>query len=1117
MNFPASLGIGSLLACVTLVDAAPVFGPFDAQARGAGPGHIEWFDGQPPTEPGDAWTIATWVKPKPDFAISIPTLVAGFGDGVDFFGAQRFIAADANGWFFWVGNSQPRLKDLKTGEYPVLPELPDRVRFNAKAESNVWVHLAAKFDGKTLRLFLDGKPVATEDIQLTRAAMQPLVAPPPAWQYGGCFVGKVAGFTIWNEALPDTKIAELARDSTGLDARAFTPAPAGDTPSYRIHAKDFSTGRDRNLPAQDPATYPQPVPQVKTQRIPKLNPRPTSLPDRTGKLTLNRGWEMADAWKVSATPEQISKPGFNTAAWFDATVPGTALTTLVQQGVYPDPLHGLNNMLVPDLATKSWWYRTEFPTPADWKDRHVEILFKGINYRAEIWLNGVEIGQTSGAFIRGQFDVTPLLAPHGRNVLAVRVWPQPHYNAHGCGEESIAAGAGPNGGDGTLDGPTFFCTDGWDWIPTIRDRCTGIWQDVVLQPTGAVKIGDPQVVTTLPKLPDLSVAEVDVTSDVRNLTRESQTITVQAEIAGTKEQKLMTLAPGAVETVKFHFVIPNPALWWPNGYGEPTLHDFTLTVLDGEKRESDRFTQRIGLRQLDYEYLPPPANNPTNNPLVVKVNGRRIFVKGGNWGMDDALKRSSTDRLEPYFRLHREANFTMIRNWCGQSTQENFFELADKYGLLVWNDFWLSTTSYNNPAVDAERFLANAGDVIKRFRNHASIAVWCGRNEGFPPVWINEPLDRLIRTLDGTRLYIPQSTNRQFLMKSGPWAIQPPEYYYTRTMGFCTELGVNSVPTADAMRAMLDPSQYWPALEQDAWAYHDFHSNDNGSRTPYLAESDMRYGVGQNLDDFVRRIQMLNYTQHRLMFEAWNASLWNPSTGLFLWMTHPAWPSTVWQVYSSDYDTHAAFYGCKKACEPVHVQWNLNDDSVSVINNPETPLEGASLKVKVIGLDAVTLSDSTIPVKVAANSAARVANVGWADFAVHPVQFLKLELVDRGGKLLSENFYWHSKTPEQLQSLGELPQVALTGAVQIREENGETVATVDLRNPTPTVALMTHLTLRDAKTRTRILPAYASDNYVSLLPGESKTVTICCPTKNAPPAIAVSLDGWNIAPTVLVD
>ena len=1115
MNIEAALVLGSAFALVSLVEAAPVFGPFDAAARGAGPGHIEWFDGQPPTEPGDSWTIAAWVKPKPDFSISIPTLVAGFGDGVDFFGAQRFLAADADGWFFWYGNCQPRLKDLKTGEIPVLPELPDRVRFNAKAESNVWKHLAASFDGKTLRLFLDGKLAASEDIKLTRAAMQPLVAPPPAWQYGGSFVGKVARFTIWNEALPVNQLAELARDSAGLDASAFKPAPPGDTPTYRINARDFCTGRDRNLPAQDPATLPKPVPEVKVERIPKLSPRPVSAPDHVGDLVLNRGWEMADAWTVQATPEQISKPGFDTASWFDATVPGTALTTLVQQGVYPDPLHGLNNMLIPDLATKSWWYRVEFPTPSAWEGRNVGLTFKGINYHSEIWLNGEKLGNTTGAFIRGRFEVAPALVAQGNNVLAVRVWPQPHYNAQGCGDESIAAGAGPNGGDGTLDGPAFFCTDGWDWIPTIRDRCTGIWQDVVLRPTGPVKIDDPQVITTLPKLPDLSVAEVAITTDLRNLTQKTQTVTVEARLSDSKEKKSVTLAPGATENVRFQLTIKNPDLWWPNGYGKPTLHDFTLSVSDGDKRESDRFTQRIGLRQVDYEFLPAPPDNPTNNPLVIKVNGRRIFVKGGNWGMDDALKRSSTDRLEPYFRLHRDANFTMIRNWCGQSTQQNFYELADKYGILVWNDFWLSTTSYNNPAVDAERFLANAGDVIKRFRNHPSIAVWCGRNEGFPPVWINEPLDRLLKDLDGTRIYIPQSTNRQFLMKSGPWAIQEPGYYYSRIQGFCTELGVNSVPTADAMRAMLDPSQYWPPTEQDAWAYHDFHSNDNGSRTPYLAESEQRYGVGQNLDDFVRRIQMLNYTQHRLMFEAWNANLWKPSTGLFLWMTHPAWPSTVWQVYSSDYDTHAAFYGCKKACEPIHVQWNLNDDSVSIINNPEAPIEMATLKLKILGLDGTALSESTTPVNVAANSAEKVANVAWTDFAAQPVQFLKLELLDRVGKLLSENFYWHSQKPEQLRALENLPQVGLSGTVRFTTAGEETIATVDLANPTKTPALMTHLCLRNADTGTRILPAYASDNYVSLLPGEKKTVTIRCATKDAAKHLAVSLDGWNITPASL--
>jgi hypothetical protein len=1116
---------------VPVVEAAPVFGPFNASAQGSGPGHIEWFDGQPPIEPGDTWTIASWIKPKPDAVINAPTLVVGFGDGVDYHGAQRFIAADAKGWFFWYGNCQANHKDLKTGKVPVLPVLPDRVLFNAEAKPNTWQHLVASFDGKKLHLFVNGKPVAEADITLTRAAMQPLVAPPPAWQYGGCFAGKVARFSIWKEALPPSEIAQLAQESADLDTLVSVPAPVGDTPFYRINARDYCTGRSRNMPAQDPATLPKPVPPVQTIRVPKQIPRPVSSPVPSGDLVLNAGWEMADAWEVQDPPEKISRTGFDTRTWYDATVPGTVLTTLVQQGIYPDPLHGLNNLLIPDLAKKSWWYRVEFVTPTAWNDRNIELLFKGINYHSEIWLNGRRLGQTSGAFIRGRFEVASALAPEGRNVLAVRVWPQPHQTPGG-GEESITAGAGMNGSDGTLDGPTFFCTDGWDWIPTIRDRCTGIWQEVVLHPTGSVKIVDPQVVTVLPKLPDLSVAEVTVTSDLRNLTQEPQTVSVVARIADVEEEKSLTLAPGATDKISFKLTLQNPKLWWPNGYGEPTLHNFTLRVVDGSgngiqralrrlaRRDNatndlDRFTQRIGLRQLTYEYLPAPTDNPTNNPLVIQVNGRRIYVRGGDWGLDDALKRSSVERLEPYFRLHRDAHFTMIRNWCGQSTQESFYELADKYGMLVWNDFWLSTTGYNNPAVDGERFLANAADTIKHFRNHASIAVWCGRNEGEPPPWLNEPLARLLSTLDGTRLYIPKSTERKYLLKSGPWAYQEPEYYYTRPHGFTTELGVNSVPTADAMRAMLDPSQYWPAEEQDAWAYHDFHNTDNGGRAVYLGAAKRRYGSGQDLDDFNRRIQMLNYTHHRLMFEAWNASLWKPSTGILLWMTHPAWPSTVWQVYSSDYDTHGAYYGSKKACEPVHVQWNLNDDSVSVINNPETALEKATLKLKVVGLDGAVLSASTTPINVAANSAVAVSKVVWDDFAARPVQFLKLELLGSDGKLLSENFYWHSLKPEHLQELEKLPPVGLVGSVRLSSEGEETVTTVDLTNPAKTVALMTHLALRDSTTGKRILPAYASDNYLSFLPGEKKTLTLRCLSKDAGKTMALSLDGWNITPAIL--
>ncbi len=174
------------------------------------------------------------------------------------------------------------------------------------------------------------------------------------------------------------------------------------------------------------------------------------------------------------------------------------------------------------------------------------------------------------------------------------------------------------------------------------------------------------------------------------------------------------------------------------------------------------------------------ATSPTIQPstdlgpapyLVIKVNGVRIAARGGNWGMDDARKRVSRERLEPYFRLNRDANLNIIRNWVGQSTEETFYELADEYGMMVWNDFWESTENYNIEAQDPALFLANAADTIQRFRNHPSIVVWCGRNEGVPQPIINEGLDALVRTLDGTRYYSP-SSNALNLQGSGPYRYQ---------------------------------------------------------------------------------------------------------------------------------------------------------------------------------------------------------------------------------------------------------------------------------------------------------------------------------------------------------
>ncbi len=1088
---------------VLAAGGATVFGPINVEAHGSGPGVIEWFDGAPPVGAKQAWTVSAWVRPTA--AMADPTLVAGFGDGIDYIGAQRYLAADASGWFVWIGNRDSPKMDNRKG--------PDRVSpppGTAPVVVNQWQHLAATFDGATLSFYVNGKPVAGEKTALTEAAMQPLIAPPPAWKNGGCFAGKVAGFNIQNRALSAAEIsASMQATPAALDALSYQRAPDGPTPVNRW--TEFRG--PRNFGPQNPDSFPKPVPAVTTTRTPKLSPRPVPGLAPDGQLTLDRGWELADAATVEAKPVEISRPGFDTRAWYDATVPGTVLTTLVQQGVYPDPLHGLNNLLIPDLAKKTWWYRVEFPTPEQWKGRTVHLTFNGTNYYSRVWLNGRELGSVSGAFIRGVFDATPALAANGPNVLAVRVWPSPHFWIGQ--EESVKAGAGPNGAEGTMDGPSFFPSEGWDWIPTIRDRNTGIWQSVVLRATGPVALGDPRVVTTLPKSPDLSVAEVTVQAEARNLTAKEQAVTLEGALGEVKytlravlgpgETKILTADPSNVPALAMR----NPRLWWPNGYGEPTLHDLSLRLLDASGQESDRLAQRVGLRQMSYDYLPASGKTANKTPLVVKVNGERIFVLGGDWGLDDAMKRSSTERLEPYFRLHRDAHVTMIRNWVGQQTQENFFALADKYGILVWNDFWISTNGYNFPPADAERWLANSADAIKRYRNHACIAVWCGRNEGNPPDWIDKPLSAQLHDLDGTRTYEPSSNSGPHLMGSGPWTYKDPVWYFKdHSQGFTTELGINSVATADALKAMLDPSQYWPT--NDAWAYHDFHSAAHGPVGEYVGIMERCYGKATGLEDFVRRIQMVNYTHHRTMLEAWNSKMWNPTTGLMLWMTHPAWPSNVWQIYSSDYDTHAAFYGFQKAAEPLHVQWNLDTDEAAVVNHLAAPLSGSTVTMRFHGLDGKELAKRTVSVNAPGGSTTVAAKIEWPAAPASSVVFLELEWRDAKGKLLSENFYWRGGKPEDLLALNQIAAVKLDASTVTEHRAGEIVTTVSLANPSRDVALMTHLVLRDHATGARILPVYYSDNYVSLLPGEQRVVTITCAEKDGRASMKVGLEGWNI-------
>jgi beta-galactosidase/beta-glucuronidase len=495
--------------------------------------------------------------------------------------------------------------------------------------------------------------------------------------------------------------------------------------------------------------------------------------------------------------------------------------------------------------------------------------------------------------------------------------------------------------------------------------------------------------------------------------------------------------------------------------------------------------------------------------LVIKVNGVRIAARGGNWGMDDSRKRVSREKLEPYFRLHRDANLNIIRNWVGQNTEETFFDLADEYGLMVWNDFWDSTQNYNAEIQDPALFLENARDTILRFRNHPSIVLWCGRNEGVPQPIVNEGLDALIRWFDGTRYYSP-SSNQVNLQNSGPYKYQDPTLYFTTlNHGFSVETGTPSFSTLESFRAWIPQQDQWPI--SDAWAYHDWHQGGNGDMTPYMSEMEAEFGAPTSFEDFEKKAQMLNYVDHRAIFEGMNAHLWAPNSGRMLWMTQPAWPSNTWQILTSDYDTQASFYAVKKACEPLHVQLNVSNYNVDVVNTTNAASAGLTVVARVFGLDNKLLLTKEQRVDAAANSAVTVLpQLEIAPLLANAAMIVKLELRNASGRVVSDNLYWLADEPTSYRALTRLGPATITASASAAGSGEAKQVRVQLKNTGNAVALMTKLTLTDEHGE-RVLPAYYSDNYVSLLPGETREVVI--DYRSASRAkVEVRVRGWNVAP-----
>lgn len=876
------------------------------------------------------------------------------------------------------------------------------------------------------------------------------------------------------------------------------------------------------------------------QRVDKCAAVTELRPSGETTWSIVSGWELCEADRICSDE------------WYDATVPGTVLTTLVQQGVYPDPRYGLNNLAIPDdLCRKDWWYRCSFTLPEEAKDKKtVELIFNGINYRADIWLNGNRIGNIAGAFTRGRFDITEHL--RDSNELHVHIFPPanpgiPH-------EQSPSAGGGFNGGALCLDGPTFICSEGWDWMPGVRDRNIGIWQDVLLHVSDGITIEDTQVITDLP-LPDTSYADLTVCTVLNNHLDKDRKVTLRGNVEGTGFVKEVMVKAGTTAEVKITGLrMEKPRLWMPNGYGSQNLYTLSL-MCSTEEGISDSRPVRFGVRELSYELTVDTAegngrrleHNPLNDndlgiifnhrmlrdtvagvqipslrpdvPLdrlhfikddgmspyiVIKVNGIRIFCKGGNWGMDDMMKNVSREHLEPYFRLHKEAGFNMIRNWTGASTSETFYSLCDEYGLLVWNDFWISTEGFNLNPLDEDLFMRNATDVVRRFRNHPSIAIWCPRNEGYATESLEKRLAEMIVREDCTRRYHPNSRHCN-LRPSGPWHYykDAAKYYRDDAYGFNTEIGSPSVPTAATMRKMMPEEDLWPI--SDTWHYHDLL---NGLKE-YVGAAGRLYGEPEGLEDFCRKIQLVNYDSYRAMFESWNSRLWNNASGVLLWMSHPAWPSVEWQTYSWDYETFGSYYGAKKACEPVHVQMNLHDRKVVLVNTTPESFGRVDVSLACHGLDGKILKRQVAEgLSLDANSKTEAFTADTE--GLEGVYIARLRLTDRKGRLLSENDYiMQGRGTKDFKSLNDIPHVQLKARELKPDEDGN--RRIEITNPSDETAFSLKLNLRSIATGEIMLPAYFSEGYFHLLPGEKKIVEFSGATDGQ-----VSIEGYNVDSHIII-
>jgi mannosylglycoprotein endo-beta-mannosidase len=853
------------------------------------------------------------------------------------------------------------------------------------------------------------------------------------------------------------------------------------------------------------------------------------------EFELKDGWKCAPMGEVKLNGSDISKAAFSTAEWMPAVVPGTVLTSLLANKKVPDPFYGMNNEQIPDIYKTgrdhyTYWFVKDFKENLPATGRQVYLNFRGINYSSNVFLNGHQLNSKlqEGMFLRQSFNITKWLSKDGNNRLAVIVYPP----------NVVGNPNGGQGGDGTIARNVGIqYTAGWDWIQPIKDRNTGIWDKVTIQETGAVRISDPQIITLVPGVRQVDGVQqpaiIRVAAELENKATVTVTGTLQYRLDGNLISEKVVLKPNTVQLVQLKdYTLKNPKLWWPNGYGPQNLYNLDLQFVASGK-VSDQQDISVGVRQITTSW------NTLTESRQIMVNGQKIFIKGGNWIVSDELLRFTNNRYDAEVRFHRDMNLNLIRVWGGALLERpEFYAACDKYGLLVFQDLWGSGdcngrwidpmkaddqwTRRKYPD-DHQLYLKSVEDQVKMVRNHASLAIWCGGNEITPPEDMLTALrDTIMPKLDPTRWFVEYSNSENMSRNvlgengDGPYGIQPLSVFWAhKTFPFNSEVGSVGIGDYESLKRFIPAeNMVLPVYDENThktkmdplWEYHKYIGYDD-----FID----KYGKAKNVADFAAKAQLVNYDQYRGLMEGFSAHMWEWYTGTIIWKTQNPWTAMRGQMYDYYLDPNACLYGLHSGSEPLHVMYNPTDGMVMVANNTFKPHTNLMLVVQTYDMEGNKKLLTQVFVDVTATTVKRYLSIKKEMDAAAKEHgaFLSLQLLDQDKKPVSENIYWIADEKGEYSGLKKMPAGKLeANAKEIG--NGKVEVTLTNNNDGP-LAFFNRLSLVNADTKMRILPVFYSDNYISVLPGETKKIIIdYTPQKNAAKPL-VSLSGWNISERVL--